>query len=93
MFFGDVAEDLFEDIFERDEALQHAIFIDHESKMLVPVAKGTQLLLECRVSGTNHGSDASAGISKSFSEPCRSTMIRTRSLTCRTPTTFSGSSR
>ena len=37
---GDVADDLLEDVLERDDAHQRAVLVDHEGEMLAPAAEG-----------------------------------------------------
>ena len=50
MFVGNVADDLFENILERDEAQDHAIFVDDQREMGLALQKGLKLVLQaCRI--------------------------------------------
>ena len=45
---GDIADDLLDDILQRDDPHEGAILIDHHREMLAPVAKGLQLVEQTR---------------------------------------------
>ena len=50
VFVGNVADDFFEDILERDETEDDAIFIDDEREVNLALQKGLKLVLQaCRV--------------------------------------------
>ena len=44
MLVGDIADDLFQNIFQRDQALDFAIFVDHQSEGRLTAAEGLELL-------------------------------------------------
>jgi hypothetical protein len=48
MFVGDVADDLLENVLQRDDAHERAVFVDHDGEMLVPGAEGLELVEQDR---------------------------------------------
>ena len=44
MFVFDAADDFLEDVFQRNDPHDRAIFVDHDRKMLASRAKGLQLI-------------------------------------------------
>jgi len=46
-FIGNATDDFFDDICQRDDALQRTIFVDHQGEMQAALAKRTNLLFEC----------------------------------------------
>ncbi|MNV43645.1 hypothetical protein D3C71_1353620 [compost metagenome] len=51
MFIGNIANDLFHDVFQRDDPLHLAIFVDHDGEMHLPLQEGRKLVLEARAVG------------------------------------------
>ena len=59
----DVADDLLDDVLERDDAPQRAVFVDHEGEMLVACAEGLELVEQrWSISGMNQGSVMTSSI-------------------------------
>ena len=88
---GDVADDLLEDVLERDQAHHLAVLVDHQREMRLAAAERLELLATAaRMSGTNHGGRAIATTSILAASPPPAWSARSRSLACRMPTMFSG---
>ena len=93
MLVGDVADDLFENILERDKAHDHAIFVDDEGEMRLAFPERLELgPRKGVVSGTNQGSSAMLSTSGAARRPPRRAPA-SGSLACSTPMMFSGSPR
>ena len=47
-FLGHLADDLLDDVLQRDQALQRAVLVDHQGEMVARLAERLQLLLQRR---------------------------------------------
>ena len=88
---GDVADDLFDDVLDRHQALQLAILVDHQRERRLAVAERLELLVERRGVGHEPGRprqrlDVDLGEHRRRRRAARAADPST----CRTPTMFSG---
>ena len=94
IFVANVADNLFENIFKRDQTLQRAILIHDKCEMTAFLSENRSSWSSAAVvSGMNQGSRQISRISRPEVLPLLPTIARNRSLTCRMPTISSWSPR
>ena len=89
----DVADDLLDDVLERDDAAQRAVLVDDDGEMLVAGAEGLELVEQDRRFGDEPGRRHDVVDLDRFGGPPAALTARNRSLAWTTPTMLSGSPR
>ena len=90
----DLADDLLEDVLQRHQPLQRAVFVDHQGEVgCARLQEGVELVLQVGGLGDEPGLAGDGGDVELVDAASAAAMARSRSLACSTPTMFSGSPR
>ena len=93
MLVVDIANDFLQDVLQRDDALQGAVFVDHDREMLASVLNAWSWSNSDVVSGMNQGFAETAVMSSASMSISWALSSRSSALAWTTPIMLSGSPR